>query len=69
MAGRCELRPVKGNLLYLKSKKSVEYIAKKLRKFSRNTECKFGCFNSLDLASEQGREMIIAWIEQRIGLK
>lgn len=69
MAGRCELRPVKGNLFYLKPKKGIDYIAKKLALFSRNKDCKFGCFNSLDQASEEGRRLIVAWIEQRIGLK
>lgn len=67
--GRLTLRPVKGNLFYLKPKKGVEYIEKKLQKFSQNSGCKYGCFNSLDQASEQGGKMIIAWIKARIGLK
>ena len=66
--GECELRPVKGNLLYLKPKKGLEYIEKKLAKFSLDKECKFGCFNSLDMACEEGRNKIVAWIKARIGL-
>ncbi len=68
MAGRCELRPVKGNLFYLKPKKGIDYIAKKLALFSRNKECKFGCFNSLDMASREEQTMIVEWIKERIGL-
>ena len=67
--GLCELRPVKGNLLYLKPKKGLEYIEKKLAKFSLNATGRFGCFNSLDMACEEGRNKIIAWIKSRISLR
>ena len=66
--GLCELRPVKGNLLYLKPKKGLEYIENKLAKFSLNATARFGCFNSLDMACEEGRNKIVAWIKARIGL-
>jgi hypothetical protein len=66
--GLCELRPVKGNLLYLKPKKGLEYIENKLANFSSNTSARFGCFNSLDMACEEGRNKIVAWIKARIGL-
>ncbi len=66
--GLCELRPVKGNLLYLKPKKGLEYIENKLAKFSSDTSARFGCFNSLDMACEEGRNKIVAWIKARIGL-
>lgn len=69
MANRCVLRPVKGNLVYLKPKKGLEYIENKLTKFSHNTSARFGCFNSLDMACEEGRNKIIAWIMARIGLR
>jgi hypothetical protein len=59
---------VKGNLFYLKPKKGIDYIAKKLALFSRNKECKFGCFNSLDMAGREGQTMIVEWIKERIGL-
>jgi hypothetical protein len=67
--GLCNLRPVKGNLLYLKPKKGLEYIEKKLAKFSQNSSARFGCFNSLDMACEEGRNKIVAWIKERIGLE
>ncbi len=66
--GHCDLRPVKGNLLYLKPKKGLEYIEKKLAGFSQNTTARFGCFNSLDMACEEGRNKIVAWIKERICL-
>lgn len=65
---RCELRSAY-ELLYLKPKKSVEYIEEKLRSFSEKKNCKFGCFNSLDQTSEEGKKLVIDWIESRIGLK
>ena len=67
--GLCELRPVRGNLLYLKPKKGLEYIEHKLAKFTQNTSARFGCFNSLDMACDEGRNKIIAWIKGRIGLR
>ena len=67
--GRCELRKVEDNLIYLYAKDSDEYISKKLEYFSTLTDYKFGCFNSLDQASESGCNMIIDWIKNRISLK
>jgi hypothetical protein len=67
--GRCQMRSVEDNLLYLKPKPDVEYVKSKLGGFTRKAEYKFGCFNSLDQTSEQGLKMIIEWIERRIGLK
>ena len=67
--GLCDLRPVKGNLLYLKPKKGLEYIEKKLAKFSQSTTARFGCFNSLDMACEEGRNKVVAWIKERISLR
>lgn len=64
--GLCDIRPVKGNLFYLKPKKGIEYIEHKLAKFSRNKACKFGCFNSLDMASKEGLELIVSHIRERI---
>lgn len=67
--GRCQMRSVEDNLLYLKPKPDVEYVKSKLGGFTRKAGYKFGCFNSLDQTSEQGLKMIIEWIERRIGLK
>lgn len=66
--GRCELRSVEDNLLYLYAKDSDTYITKKLEHFSSLEGCKFGCFNSIDQASENGCRMIIDWIKRRINL-
>jgi hypothetical protein len=66
---RCCLKEAYDNLLYLKPKKDDDYIAQKLAKFSSLSGHKFGCFNSLDQMSDEGRSMTIRWIEQRIGLK
>ncbi len=65
---RCELRSANKNLLYLKPK-DLSYIQKKLGRFTLSSETKFGCFNAIDLACEEGQKMIIGWIEKRIGLK
>ena len=66
--GRCELRRAHDNLLYLKPKKKIEYTKKKLRIFSSRPGFKFGCFNSLDQATEEEQRIITEWIERRIGL-
>ena len=66
--GRAELRPVKGNLFYLKPKRGIEYIVEKLQRWSHNGGCKFACFNSIDQASEEGRKMIIEAICKRISI-
>ena len=65
---RCELRSANKNLLYLKPK-DLSYIQKKLDRFTLSPETKFGCFNAIDLACNEGQRIIIQWIEERIGLK
>ena len=65
---RCELRSANKNLMYLKPK-DIGYIQKKLDRFTLSPETKFGCFNAIDLACEEGQKRIIGWIEKRIGLK
>lgn len=67
--GRCVMRKAYNELLYLKPKKSVAYIAEKLAAFDKRPKHKFGCFNSLDMMTENGRSMTIDWIERRLGLK
>lgn len=57
------------NLLYLKPSLDIEYINQKLALFDSRAECKFGCFNSLDQMTEEGRARTIEWIIKRIGLK
>lgn len=65
---RCILLPPHKNLLYLKPK-DLKYIQKKLNRFSLSPETKFGCFNAIDLACDEGQRTIIQWIEKRIGLQ
>lgn len=67
--GRCIMRKVSANLLYLKAKGDTKYILKKLRCFSVKPTFKFACFNSIDQATEEGQKMIIDWIKERILLK
>lgn len=67
--GRCIMRKVSTNLLYLKAKEDTKYILKKLRCFSAKPTFKFACFNSIDQATEEGQKMIIDWIKERILLK
>lgn len=54
---------------FLQPKNRAGYIEGKLQQLRQMTECKFCCFNSLDKATEQEREQIIEWIEERIELK
>ena len=57
------------NLLYLKPSQEIEYIEQKLALFDSKPDCKFGCFNSLDQMTEEGRTRTIEWITKRIGLE
>lgn len=63
------MRRAYNDLLYLKPKRDVAYVDKKLALFDQKPKCKFGCFNSLDLMTEEGRAHTIKWIANRIGLK
>ena len=67
--GRMVMRRAYDDLLYLKPKRDNEYITRKLVEFDSKANHKFGCFNSLDMMTEEGRTMTIEWIKRRIGLK
>ena len=67
--GRVVMRKAYNDLLYLKPKRNDEYIAKKLAEFDKKSGYKFGCFNSIDQMTDEGRRMTIEWIERRLGLK
>jgi hypothetical protein len=67
--GRIVMRRAYNDLLYLKPKRDESYIAEKLSEFTERANYKFGCFNSLDLMTDKGREMTIEWIKRRIGIK
>ena len=66
---RCILKKAYDNLLYLKPKKDIRYTEKKLSLFDKCKEFKFGCINSLDQADKETQEIILNWIQKRIGLK
>jgi hypothetical protein len=63
------MRRAYDDLLYLKPKSDTAYIEKKLATFDKKPLYKFGCFNSLDLMTEEGRITTIKWISNRIGIK
>ena len=67
--GMCEVRPVKGNLFFLQPKDKEGYVQRKLAKLAKMKSCKFGCLNSLNLASKEDQKLIIDTILQRIGIK
>ena len=65
---RCTLKSADEELIYLMAKPNVEYICKKLDSFTRAEHKKFGCFNSIDQATEEGQQIIIEWITKRLKL-
>ena len=68
--GKCEIRPVNGNLFFLEPKRRNDsgYINGKLEKLKRKDDYKFRCFNSIELASEEDRKAVIELIKQRLGI-
>lgn len=66
---RCILQSAHENLLYIKPKRKVRYTQKKLQLFEKRESAKFACINSLDNTSCEIQEKIIAWMQQRIGVK
>ena len=65
---RITMRKAYNDLLYLKPKSDIAYVEKKLAFFDRRPQCKFGCFNSLDMMTEEGRTRTIKWISNRLGI-
>ena len=66
--GACEVRAPFEYLFFLQPKKKKDYIARKMEKLRAGDWC-FCCFNSLDLASEDERKLIVSWIEDRLSLR
>ncbi len=52
----------------LQPKFDIGYVEKKLARLSQMSNCKFCCFNSLDKASDEGRKLIVDWIERVLKL-
>ena len=67
--GRCTVTDANKELFYFMAKQDMNYIRRKLDCFTREAGKKFGCFNSLDQAPEEGQKMVIDWIEKRIQLR
>ena len=67
--GRLEVRTNVDKLhFFLQPKNKKGYVAKKMTQLTRMQDCKFCCFNSLDKATIEERQTILAWIQKRIGL-
>jgi hypothetical protein len=67
--GRCTITDATKEHFYFMAKPDMRYIRRKLELFTQHKNKKFGCFNSLDQAPEEGQKMVIEWIERRLGLR
>lgn len=65
--GGCEVRAPFDSLFFLQPKPKKDYVAGKMARL-RSGSYRFVCFNSIDLASEEERAMIVAWVEETLGL-
>ena len=63
---RCVMRDAESELIYLMAKPDMDYLQRKLEKFSNEPLKKFGCFNSLDKTPVEGQRMVTEWIKRRI---
>ncbi len=62
--GDCIHRNPRNILFFLQPKRKKGYVGQKLAKLSRMKNCKFLCFNSIDLASKPDRDLIFSYIRQ-----
>jgi len=65
--GRCLVNPSHKNVFYYKPHASKRYLQRKAREFSQ-TKALFGCFNSLDQASDNERKEVLRWVAKRINV-
>lgn len=65
--GTLEVRDLH-DALYMKPKNRPGYVAHKLKAFREAPKARFCCFNSLDLASESDRQLVMDWLDERIGV-
>ncbi len=68
-SGACILRRRKGKDLYLKPKDKLGYVQAHLDRFDKSRTGIFCCFNSLDLATPEDQQLVISWLQKRIGVK
>ena len=66
--GRCEIRPVKGNLLYLQPNGRDGYVTAKLQQLKHGNHL-FCCFNSIDKASAEDLQAVKALVSERLDIK
>lgn len=63
--GLCEVRPVKGNLMYIQPKDRKDYIKKKLHRLNAGNY-RFCCFNSIDKASPEDLQAVHDWVTSNL---
>lgn len=63
--GLCEVRPVKGNLMYIQPKDRKDYIKKKLHRLNAGNY-RFCCFNSIDKASTEDLQAVRDWVTSNL---
>lgn len=62
---RLKVEPDKRDSFYMEPKKGGDYIREKMAKLEAG-DYKFACFNSLDQASPEDRDMVINWIKRKL---
>ncbi|MBR1707154.1 MAG: Stealth CR1 domain-containing protein [Bacteroidales bacterium] len=65
--GRCRIVSPAGCLFFLQPKHKFRYVERKMARLRREN-CKFCCFNSLDLAAPDDRRTILSWISSRLDI-
>jgi hypothetical protein len=69
-AGKAIREPVKNKFLYLKPvKRGDKYVTRKINTFELNTDIRFCCIGSLDLATNTDREKLLEWLEKVLNIK
>lgn len=63
--GDCQCRNPRPYLFFLQPKKRRNYVRKKLAALHKMDNCKFMCFNSIDLASESDQALIFEELDRR----
>ena len=64
--GCCEVRPVRGNLMYIQPKKrKKKYIRRKLDRLSKGSY-RFCCFNSIDKACPEDLQAVREWVTSNL---
>jgi hypothetical protein len=63
--GLCDVRPVKGNLMYIQPKDRKDYIKEKLNRLNSGNY-RFCCFNSIDKASPEDLQAVREWVSSNL---